>query len=289
MQARTAVSIRVGVRLVLGGTMVMACSVEPVTFTPGEPPPPVIEDCAAAGDEDGNGAADCDDAACVDAPACQVACTTERCDGLDNDCSGTADDHEAVGAGMACAAESCAEIRDRNPAAADGPWWVDPAGGAPFQAHCDMTGGGWTLVMNQVPGADLPDEQVTVNPAGLGSLDQSYRLGNPTIAAIRPRSAWKMTDELNQVFFSRACVVDWSINHLGQPASPCTVGFTAEDLLVPYNGGHANVSTRGIGINNSGNHCSIRAYNTLAPTSIEAGPATTCLYMRNRIVRLWYR
>jgi hypothetical protein len=272
--------------LVLAGGAPMACSIAPVTFTPVES---AVEDCAAPGDEDGNGRADCSDAACVEEPECRITCTIEQCDGVDNDCSGTADDHEAVGAARACAAKSCAEILDQNPGAANGRWWVDPSGTDPFEAYCDMTGGGWTLVMNQVPGADLPDQQETVNPAALGTLDLSYRLGNPTITAIRPGSAWKLTDEQNQVYFAKTCVVDWSINYAGMEPSPCTIGFKGEDHAVPYNGGGQNVSTRGLGINNGAQYCSMRAYNTVSPTSIQAGPATTCEYTRTRIVRLWYR
>jgi hypothetical protein len=82
-----------------------ACMVDRIIYTP------AIEDCDAAGDEDGNGLADCDDAAaCAGAPACQTTtCVTEQCDGLDNDCSGTADDNEALGTARACAARSCVE------------------------------------------------------------------------------------------------------------------------------------------------------------------------------------
>jgi hypothetical protein len=264
-----------------------ACSVDKVSFVYDEP---LQEDCATPGDEDGNGLPDCADAACASLPSCQpAACTVERCDGVDNDCNGAVDDHEAVGTASACAAASCLAIKNSNPAAADGAWWVAPAGGEPFQAYCDMQGGGWTLVMNQVPGTDLPDEQVTVNPAGLGSLDQSYRLGNPEITAIRPTVAWKLADALNSVFFAPACVVDWSINYLDRPASPCTIGYTTEQLSTAYNGGYINVATRGLGINNSARFCSMRAYNTVTLGSFVAGPAATCLYTRAEIVRLWYR
>lgn len=61
---------------------------------------PDAEDCGAPGDEDGNGVADCDDAACVAAPACTPACGNaivelgEQCDdgghrngdGCDSEC-----------------------------------------------------------------------------------------------------------------------------------------------------------------------------------------------------------
>jgi cysteine-rich repeat protein len=52
-----------------------ACSVDAVTFTPGIG---AAEDCAAAGDEDGNGTADCADPACAGEAACRIACGNGR-------------------------------------------------------------------------------------------------------------------------------------------------------------------------------------------------------------------
>jgi len=42
--------------------------------TPEPPDPPAVEDCSVAGDEDGNGLADCADAICAALPACTVVC-----------------------------------------------------------------------------------------------------------------------------------------------------------------------------------------------------------------------
>ena len=105
-----------------------ACSVDKVTFTLGEDPP---EGCAG-----GTAAA-------------------EQCDGVDNDCNGTVDDNEALGRARSCAAASCADIRDHNPASAGGVWWIDPSGAAPFEVYCDQTtdGGGWGLVWRNHGGA----------------------------------------------------------------------------------------------------------------------------------------
>jgi hypothetical protein len=63
-----------------------ACSVAPVVFTPLEEapledaPPVVTEDCDVAGDEDGNGSADCQDPACADAMPCKSRCGDGRID-----------------------------------------------------------------------------------------------------------------------------------------------------------------------------------------------------------------
>jgi len=54
----------------------VACSVNPVAFTLGDGRP--TENCKAAGDEDGNGLADCSDPACASAPWCQPACGNGR-------------------------------------------------------------------------------------------------------------------------------------------------------------------------------------------------------------------
>ena len=110
-----------------------ACSVDRVTFqapATGEP------DAGADATRDGR-------------------CGVEVCDGQDNDCSGTADDHEALGAASACAAPSCADIRDRNPASRSGRWWIKPGSAAAFEVYCDQVtdGGGWALVWSNHGGS----------------------------------------------------------------------------------------------------------------------------------------
>lgn len=159
------VSLVVVVGMMVGAS---ACSVDTVTFrTPSSPLP--AEDCAVDGDEDGNGAADCDDVACAATPACMVAMPATCTDGQRNeeesdvDCGGSCprcNDGAACGASGDCAsglcgnqvcvrAASCREIRDRNFGDVDGTYSIDPDGaesGAPFAVKCDMTidGGGWT-------------------------------------------------------------------------------------------------------------------------------------------------
>ena len=122
----------------------MACSVDTVTFQLPAVPDDPIEDCAIAGDEDGNGAADCDDPACAQAPACAPTCTDgeQNGDETDVDCGGSC---PACGVGKACAtdqgcasfgvcdgqrcraAASCDEVRARYPTAPDGAYSIAPA------------------------------------------------------------------------------------------------------------------------------------------------------------------
>jgi hypothetical protein len=143
---------------------IAACSVDPVTFTPGGDP---IEDCAVPGDEDGNGAADCSDPACGGAPSCQPTCSDGTRNGFetDVDCGGgcapcalgkaCAVDADCAAAALcdpqACrAARSCAEILQHYPGSSDGAYLIAPTSATlPFQAVCDMTrdGGGWTLLL----------------------------------------------------------------------------------------------------------------------------------------------
>lgn len=266
--------------------MLASCSVDHVVFSA----EPKQERCAQPGDEDGNGLADCADSACAAEPACMAPrCTAEVCDGMDNDCDGVVDNKQAVGSQPDCAATSCADVMTRNPAQADGPWWISAQGARPYRAYCDMTGGGWTLVMNQVPAAPLPDSTATVNEAAMGTLDQSYRFGGAAMARVRPAVAWKLNDAQTSVYFAPECAVDWNVNYLGQPASPCTLGYTTEQRTTPVNGGFINVSTRGIGINNSAQICSIRAYNVRSDGNVETGPATSCQYRTDQRVQLWFR
>ncbi len=67
---------------------------------------------------------------------------TELCDGLDNDCDGSADDG-VLGTSSACPAEDCTEILDNDPSATDGTYYLDLG-----SYYCDMStdGGGWTQV-----------------------------------------------------------------------------------------------------------------------------------------------
>lgn len=137
-----------------------ACSVDSVTFLQ-----PSEENCEVAGDEDGNGAADCEDAACR--ATCQLTCGDGQQNGneSDVDCGGVCAPCEV---GRACAASrdcagpgvcdalrcrmatSCAEILQGHAGAPDGvyPLLLDPTGRI-SPAVCDMSrdGGGWTLLL----------------------------------------------------------------------------------------------------------------------------------------------
>jgi large repetitive protein len=84
---------------------------------------------------------DCDDQNAGISPS-----AAEVCDGVDQDCSGVAD-NGVLGTGSACAADSCEAILYDNVNAASGTYYLDPSGTV-FQTTCDMSsdGGGWTLI-----------------------------------------------------------------------------------------------------------------------------------------------
>lgn len=150
--------------------LMVACSVDTVTFQIPAAPDEPVEDCGVPGDEDGNGQADCTDPACAQAAACTPTCTDAEQNGdeTDVDCGGSC---PACGIGKACVqdqgcanfgvcdeqrcrvANSCHEILQRFPNARDGAYSIAPtgapAGAAAVAAVCDMSrdGGGWTLLL----------------------------------------------------------------------------------------------------------------------------------------------
>jgi hypothetical protein len=215
-------------------------------------------------------------------------------------CAVAKDCTSGVCAGGVCVDQtSCATILANNPGAPDGIYEIDVDGkGAspPFLAYCDMAGGGWTMVENQVPTDPLPDVTTTVNAASAGQLGASWRLGNPAITLIKPAVGWKLTDATNTVFLKPSCVVDWTIDYiLVHVATDCTTGYTNTAFTTPVNGGWVYCSARGIGVNNSGQNCSMRADEggNGQPGGQGAGPngrAYSCHYSStSERISLWFK
>jgi hypothetical protein len=201
---------------------VAACSIDPVTFTPtGDP---LAEDCATAGDEDGNGAADCDDAACAGAPSCQPTCSddTRNGDETDVDCGGScapcalgqscAIDADCAATAVcdpqACrAARSCAELLQHHPGSTDGVYPIAPAGTAPFHAVCDMTrdGGGWTLLLKADGSATLANAAPAwTDDVLLNEGDLTTQAGNAKYASYLSLSVTTLRGELDGFRYTKA-------------------------------------------------------------------------------------
>ena len=91
-----------------------------------------------------------DDSDCDDADDQVHPGAPEQCNGIDDDCNGTADDDSVVlGSAEACAARDCAELMALRPELGEGVYWIAPAG-APFQTYCGVgyDGEGWTLLLS---------------------------------------------------------------------------------------------------------------------------------------------
>jgi hypothetical protein len=199
-------------------------------------------------------------------------------------------------------AKSCGQLHAADPSLGDGAYLIDPDGPGPLQPrslYCDMRSGGWTLVANQVPGSVLPDRVTTINNAGFGAQDQSYRLGDPEIDAVVPSVAWKLTDGVTSVFFRPACTVSWKKNYAdSRRPTDCTAGYDSEQFTSIVNGQWLYADVRGIGINNSGRPCSMRMYHSRATASGSVPPGASpapgsalgCDYaVGTQRVSLWYR
>jgi len=191
---------------------------------------------------------------------------------------------------------SCKDIHERQPELPSGVYAVDLDGvgpAAPLDVYCDMTsdGGGWTLVMNQVPTEWLPNNLGTVNPGNFGSLTKTYRLGSDIIKTIRPTVAWLLTDNSNRVYYQSDCIVDWENNMWDQAVGSCNQGFNALGFASPISPVRNPNGSRGIGQNNYGNFCSIRAFTSEGGESEgwPPGPAASCAGNRYETIRLWFK
>ncbi|MBL8603254.1 MAG: hypothetical protein JNK72_15120 [Myxococcales bacterium] len=249
-------------------------------------------------------------AACV-AGACAVASCTGRfadcnlgaSDGCEIDtlsnnahcgaCGRACGTSERCVTGVCTALSSCQALLAMNPSLPSGRYRLDLDGDGPGAArdyYCDMRDGGWTMVANQAANAPLPDTADTVNFSGFGDLAQSWRLGGAEITQLRPSRAWRLTDASNTVYFRPTCVVDWSVNYtdINEPRA-CTTGYTTAAFESIVNGRWVYCSARGIGINNSGQPCSMRMHEG-GPASQGAMPhgrAATCAYRIDERVSLW--
>lgn len=147
---------------IVAAALLATCSIDAATFTSARDE----EDCAAPGDEDASGAADCDDPACAQASECIAAACTDGAkngDESDVDCGGRCPacrdgaacgahgdcDSKLCGAGACVRRADCLEILEGGFSTGDGDYGIDPdeTGGEPaFTVRCDMTtrGGGWT-------------------------------------------------------------------------------------------------------------------------------------------------
>ncbi len=157
------------------------------------------DDCDLDDDNDG----DPDTTDCAPFDGLIAAGLADICyDGIDNDCSGVADDDES------CLLASCKAIHETYPETADGQYRIDPdgAGGIDsFLVYCDMTndGGGWTIVYSS-NGADgnvglVANQEQGGNPLSFGhfNLSRAKKMALSAISTqsifVRETGAWIRT------------------------------------------------------------------------------------------------
>lgn len=169
------------------------------------------------------------------------------------------------GAGGAAAATptSCRELALSSPGLQDGPYEIDLDGAGalgPLTLYCSFADGGWTLVLHQLPWAQLTADTGDINPGDFGSLSASWRLGETAMTAVQPE-VWRMQDATTTVYFSGACAVRWSTLLDASSPEACRTGYDSESLTSTINADPNGASAFGIGLNAfSGQRCSIRAY-----------------------------
>jgi hypothetical protein len=116
----------------------------------------IDQDCNGTDDldSDGDGVPSTED--CDDQDPDVFPGQVEICDGRDEDCSGTADDGDALGTTIDCPAETCVEARDAGVLPeVSGVTWLTLGGEASFPAWCeqDRAGGGWMVMWKNTGGA----------------------------------------------------------------------------------------------------------------------------------------
>ena len=110
-----------------------------------------------------------------------------------------------------------------------------------------------------------------------------------------------LSDASNRVYFRPACVVDLSGNHLlDQNIRECEEGFSDETFETPISSFVDSNLSDGIGMNNNGQFCSIRAYladEPVAHSEMTQGCAAPCdpastgswTHAPTEQVQLWFR
>jgi hypothetical protein len=152
---------------------------------------------------------DCDDSDITVNPG-----ATESCNGVDDDCDGTADnDADVLGDDTACSGSSCLDILSNRSSAADGDYWIDTATDT-IEVTCDMTNdsGGWTLV------ASVP---TPTNSSGFSGWNGISRVGTDFTDTA---NAFKLSDaEVNALVTTGYRGYGWASQCL---SGACTVNIS---------------------------------------------------------------
>ena len=229
----------------------------------------------------------------------------EVCDGTSWEALGST---ASYGQSQTQSGDSCKHIFDSGSSQGDDIYWIDPNGGDrddAFQAYCDMTNEGWTLLGKQVAGSGSGNwtgngvlggfSSVPMPGSGSGTTARfPFAIFNE-IAATNPDGAFKATSDRTNAYTSywrASCViVNWDTG-----SDQCYQDFTDYEFTDPRrtvsrNGGHGVLQGYGGHSGYSDCNLSYTSFQVGATPAIgyHNGSGSYAGYQHNAGVMIWFK
>lgn len=188
---------------------------------------------------------------------------------------------------------SCREALFFDPNLSSGGYPLKLSDSLNVNAYCDMSDGGWTLVMSQTATGGLSSAYTDINPSNFMNLNSNFRWGNDKLSVIKPTVAWKFTDDTTTTYFNKSCNVNLN-NYLDGTSNDCSVAYSDINFTSLSSERIIENGTRGIGQNNAGQYNSVRIYITVDFTTkngikYSVGDAWPSNSSVNKRVKLWFK
>lgn len=188
----------------------------------------------------------------------------------------------ALGRSSANPGRSCLHLKQESPLLTDGTYWLDPDGNGGFEAYCDMTGGGWTLVARfTVASAQAHYTRAAVGLVGTQGLDPdsatAQKYTDDRINALRVNSpytgttafkmvCWEGESYVQDMHCSSACSFNATASIGANACALCSDTF--QGSLVQLS---PNTGTRGMGHHHDATYSWTMAYLRHPEQSTNAG------------------